>query len=49
MSDVMELMKKHEDLEAMIQAQNERFAALQQKITQVGMSALQRCNRRSHR
>ncbi|KAM6973270.1 spectrin beta chain, non-erythrocytic 5 [Aplochiton taeniatus] len=32
-SDVMELMKKQEDLEAMIQAQSDRFAALQRKRT----------------
>ncbi|XP_076022140.1 spectrin beta chain, non-erythrocytic 5 [Genypterus blacodes] len=32
-SDVMELLKKQEDLEAMIQVQNERFIALQKRIT----------------
>lgn len=35
-SDVMELLKRQEDLEAMIQAQGERFVALQKKKTQVG-------------
>lgn len=35
-SDVMELLKRQEDLEAMIQAQSDRFVALQQKKTQVG-------------
>lgn len=35
MSDVQELLKRQEDLEAMIQAQNERFATLQKKKTQV--------------
>uniref|UniRef100_A0A3Q1IVH4 Calponin-homology (CH) domain-containing protein n=1 Tax=Anabas testudineus TaxID=64144 RepID=A0A3Q1IVH4_ANATE len=34
-SDVMELLKRQEDLEAMIQAQTERFIALQKKKTQV--------------
>lgn len=34
-SDVLELMKKQEDLEAMIQAQSERFNALQDRRTQV--------------
>jgi len=34
-SDVLELMKKQEDLEAMIQAQSERFNALQARRTQV--------------
>lgn len=38
MSDVMELLKRQEDLEAMIQAQGERFVALQKKKTQVGKS-----------
>nr|XP_055027307.1 spectrin beta chain, non-erythrocytic 5 [Misgurnus anguillicaudatus] len=33
-SDVLELMKKQEDLEAMIQAQSERFNALQARKTQ---------------
>ncbi|CAB1331140.1 unnamed protein product [Coregonus sp. 'balchen'] len=33
-SDVLELMKKQEDLEAMIQAQSDRFSALQKKKTQ---------------
>ncbi|XP_035467370.2 spectrin beta chain, non-erythrocytic 5 isoform X2 [Scophthalmus maximus] len=33
-SDVMELLKRQEDLEAMIQAQSERFIALQEKKTQ---------------
>ncbi|XP_024910886.1 spectrin beta chain, non-erythrocytic 5 isoform X2 [Cynoglossus semilaevis] len=33
-SDVQELLKRQEDLEAMIQAQNERFATLQKKKTQ---------------
>ncbi|XP_040917192.1 spectrin beta chain, non-erythrocytic 2 [Toxotes jaculatrix] len=33
-SDVMELLKRQEDLEAMIQAQSDRFTALQQKKTQ---------------
>ncbi|XP_047467733.1 spectrin beta chain, non-erythrocytic 5 [Mugil cephalus] len=33
-SDVMELLKRQEDLEAMIQAQSERFVALQKKKTQ---------------
>ncbi|CAK6979040.1 spectrin beta chain%2C non-erythrocytic 5 [Scomber scombrus] len=33
-SDVMELLKRQEDLEAMIQAQSERFIALQKKKTQ---------------
>ncbi|KAI4796002.1 hypothetical protein KUCAC02_029507, partial [Chaenocephalus aceratus] len=33
-SDVMELLKRQEDLEAMIQAQSERFSALQKKKTQ---------------
>uniref|UniRef100_A0A3Q1IZP4 Calponin-homology (CH) domain-containing protein n=1 Tax=Anabas testudineus TaxID=64144 RepID=A0A3Q1IZP4_ANATE len=33
-SDVMELLKRQEDLEAMIQAQTERFIALQKKKTQ---------------
>ncbi|CAJ1074861.1 spectrin beta chain%2C non-erythrocytic 5 [Xyrichtys novacula] len=33
-SDVMELLKRQEDLEAMIQAQSERFMALQKKKTQ---------------
>ncbi|XP_035850836.1 spectrin beta chain, non-erythrocytic 5 [Sander lucioperca] len=33
-SDVMELLKRQEDLEAMIQAQSDRFIALQQKKTQ---------------
>ncbi|KAJ7990930.1 hypothetical protein DPEC_G00291990 [Dallia pectoralis] len=33
-SDVQELMKKQEDLEAMIQAQSDRFHALQKKKTQ---------------
>uniref|UniRef100_A0A3B4AJ25 Spectrin, beta, non-erythrocytic 5 n=1 Tax=Periophthalmus magnuspinnatus TaxID=409849 RepID=A0A3B4AJ25_9GOBI len=33
-SDVLELLKRQEDLEAMIQAQNDRFSALQKKITQ---------------
>ncbi|XP_041668259.1 spectrin beta chain, non-erythrocytic 5 [Cheilinus undulatus] len=33
-SDVMELLKRQEDLEAMIQAQNDRFIALQKKKTQ---------------
>lgn len=36
MSDVLELLKKHEDLEAMIQAQTDRFNTLQKKKTQVG-------------
>ncbi|XP_030641786.1 spectrin beta chain, non-erythrocytic 5 [Chanos chanos] len=31
LSDVLELMKKHEDLEAMIQAQSERFNALNER------------------
>lgn len=35
MSDVLELMKKQEDLEAMIQAQSDRFSTLQKKKTQV--------------
>uniref|UniRef100_A0A4W6DIZ9 Spectrin beta, non-erythrocytic 5 n=1 Tax=Lates calcarifer TaxID=8187 RepID=A0A4W6DIZ9_LATCA len=35
-SDVMELLKRQEDLEAMIQAQSDRFIALQKKKTQVG-------------
>lgn len=35
MSDVAELLKQQEDLEAMIQAQGERFIALQEKKTQV--------------
>ncbi|XP_067336707.1 spectrin beta chain, non-erythrocytic 5 isoform X2 [Channa argus] len=34
LSDVLELLKRQEDLEAMIQAQNDRFIALQQKKTQ---------------
>lgn len=34
-SDVMELLKQQEDLETMIQAQGERFVALQEKKTQV--------------
>lgn len=38
MSDVMELLKRQEDLEAMIQAQGERFVALQKKKTQVRQS-----------
>nr|XP_046269773.1 spectrin beta chain, non-erythrocytic 5 [Scatophagus argus] len=33
-SDVMELLKRQEDLEAMIQAQSDRFMALQKKKTQ---------------
>ncbi|XP_008275361.1 spectrin beta chain, non-erythrocytic 5 [Stegastes partitus] len=33
-SDVMELLKRQEDLEAMIQTQSERFIALQKKKTQ---------------
>ncbi|XP_039992754.1 spectrin beta chain, non-erythrocytic 5 isoform X2 [Xiphias gladius] len=33
-SDVMELLKRQEDLEAMIQAQGDRFIALQKKKTQ---------------
>ncbi|KAK7880460.1 hypothetical protein WMY93_032905 [Mugilogobius chulae] len=33
-SDVLELLKRQEDLEAMIQAQNDRFSALQKKTTQ---------------
>ncbi|XP_069573815.1 spectrin beta chain, non-erythrocytic 5 [Brachyistius frenatus] len=33
-SDVLELLKRQEDLEAMIQAQSERFIALQKKKTQ---------------
>ncbi|KAL6106061.1 sptbn5 [Pungitius sinensis] len=33
-SDVVELLKRQEDLEAMIQAQNDRFMALQKKKTQ---------------
>ncbi|XP_044022541.1 spectrin beta chain, non-erythrocytic 5 isoform X2 [Siniperca chuatsi] len=33
-SDVMELLKRQEDLEAMIQAQSDRFIALQEKKTQ---------------
>ncbi|KAM9341571.1 spectrin beta chain, non-erythrocytic 5 [Symphorus nematophorus] len=33
-SDVMELLKRQEDLEAMIQAQSDRFVALQKKKTQ---------------
>ncbi|XP_077945298.1 spectrin beta chain, non-erythrocytic 5 isoform X2 [Gasterosteus aculeatus] len=33
-SDVVELLKRQEDLEAMIQAQNDRFIALQKKKTQ---------------
>ncbi|KAM4625618.1 spectrin beta chain, non-erythrocytic 5 [Polymixia lowei] len=33
-SDVLELLKKQEDLEAMIQAQSDRFTALQKKRTQ---------------
>uniref|UniRef100_A0A8C8K4M3 Spectrin beta chain, non-erythrocytic 5 n=1 Tax=Oncorhynchus tshawytscha TaxID=74940 RepID=A0A8C8K4M3_ONCTS len=33
-SDVLELMKKQEDLEAMIQAQSDRFSTLQKKKTQ---------------
>lgn len=37
-SDVMELLKRQEDLEAMIQAQGERFVALQKKKTQVSSS-----------
>uniref|UniRef100_G3N8Q4 Spectrin, beta, non-erythrocytic 5 n=1 Tax=Gasterosteus aculeatus TaxID=69293 RepID=G3N8Q4_GASAC len=36
-SDVVELLKRQEDLEAMIQAQNDRFIALQKKKTQVGV------------
>lgn len=36
----MELLKRQEDLEAMIQAQNDRFIALQKKKTQVGWSAV---------
>lgn len=36
-SDVMELLKRQEDLEAMIQAQSDRFIALQKKKTQVGL------------
>lgn len=35
MSDVMELLKRQEDLEAMIQVQSDRFIALQKKKTQV--------------
>uniref|UniRef100_A0A667YRF9 Spectrin, beta, non-erythrocytic 5 n=1 Tax=Myripristis murdjan TaxID=586833 RepID=A0A667YRF9_9TELE len=35
-SDVLELLKKQEDLEAMIQAQSDRFITLQKKKTQVG-------------
>lgn len=38
-SDVLELLKRQEDLEAMIQAQNDRFTALQKKKTQVGRPA----------
>ena len=34
-SDVMELLKRQEDLEAMILAQSDRFLALQKKKTQV--------------
>ncbi|KAK2826814.1 hypothetical protein Q5P01_021028 [Channa striata] len=34
LSDVMELLKRQEDLEAMIQAQNDRFIALKKKETQ---------------
>ncbi|XP_028993920.1 spectrin beta chain, non-erythrocytic 1 isoform X2 [Betta splendens] len=33
-SDVMELLKRQEDVEAMIQAQSERFTALEKKTTQ---------------
>lgn len=35
MSDVLELLKRQEDLEAMTQAQSDRFLALQKKKTQV--------------
>lgn len=38
MSDVMELLKRQEDLEAMIQAQSDRFVVLQKKKTEVGAS-----------
>lgn len=38
MSDVMELLKRQEDLEAMIQAQSDRFIALQKKKTQVTLT-----------
>lgn len=34
-SDVLELMKKQEDLEAMIQAQSDRFNTLHKRKTQV--------------
>lgn len=34
-SDVLELLKKQEDLEAMIEAQNERFIALKERKMQV--------------
>lgn len=37
-SDVMELLKRQEDLEAMIQAQSDRFIALQKKKTQVTLT-----------
>ncbi len=36
-TDVMELLKRQEHLEAMIQAQNDRFVALQKRKTQVGL------------
>lgn len=38
MSDVMELLKRQEDLETMIQAQSDRFLLLQKKKTEVGAS-----------
>ena len=40
MSDVLELLKKQEDLEAMIEAQNERFNALNEKKMQVRKNSL---------
>lgn len=36
MSDVLELLKRQEDLEAMIQAQTDRFTTLQKRKTKVG-------------
>lgn len=36
MSDVLELLKRQEDLEAMIQAQTDRFNTLQKRKTKVG-------------
>ncbi|AWP15961.1 putative spectrin beta chain non-erythrocytic 5 [Scophthalmus maximus] len=41
-SDVMELLKRQEDLEAMIQAQSERFIALQEKKTQTSLFSTER-------